>query len=157
MTAPSLRFEDYRRDREIRIHFAEDDGNLVVDAGFDNFVRAQWETLANGQPVRFRFRGVGFDAPIDMKIDLNDEDDCETGNLCLAINIDSWLLSNFVDPIQLSYSRGDRRLLRYSGISNLRDAGGDSMNVDIYYVYPDSEQASSSEDVVYNLTDQPQR
>lgn len=156
VTAPALVLNDYRHDRVIRIPFTDDSGDLVVDAGFDNFVRAQWDTLASGELVTFRFRGVGFDSPIDMKIGLSDEGVCDRDALCLAVNIDSWLLSKFVEPIQLTYSRDDRRLQRYSGISNLKGAGGESMTVDIIYEYPNTgTQAASGDDIVLNLTAQP--
>lgn len=156
MTAPSLVMTDYRRDREIRIPFTEESGLFVVDAGFDNFVRAQWDTLADGQPVTFRFRGVGFDSPVSMKIGVDDGRDCNPENLCLAVNIDSWLLSSFIDPIRLSYTRNDRRLLRYSGISNLRDESGEALYVDIHYVYP-ATPAPQGDDVAYNLATEPGR
>lgn len=156
-TSPSLVLKDYRRDAEVRIPSAVDNAQ-VVDAGFDNFVRAQWDTLADGETVTFRFRGVGFDSPLDMKIGIDDKTDCDPANLCLAVNIDSWLLSSFLDPIQLHYSRSDRRLQRYSGISNLKGATGESLDVDIYYAYPDAGSTTpSSDELVYTLATGPGR
>jgi hypothetical protein len=135
--SPALVMVDFRRDSEVRIPFIAND-ELVVDAGFDNFVREQWDTLSAGQTVSFQFQGVGFDSPLDMKIGAATDADCADSQLCLAVNIDSWLLSAFVDPIQLYYSRDGRELQRYSGISNLKGDRGESMDVDIFYEYQDA-------------------
>jgi hypothetical protein len=142
--SPALVMVDYRRDTEVRIPSAGSE--LVVDAGFDNFVRAQWEALAAGDTVTFRFQGVGFDSPLDMKIGAGADSDCTAAQLCLAVNIDSWLLSAFVAPIELYYSREDRTLQRYSGVSNLKGERGESLDVDIFYEYMASGLPATAED-----------
>jgi len=137
--SPALIMEDHRTARKIRI----DTGNeeLVIDAGFDNFVRGQWEALDAGERVNFRFQVAGFDAPLAMDIVRSDAPGCTTRELCLEVRADSWLVRAFVEPIQLAYSRTDRKLRRYSGISNLRDEQGESMDVDIFYEYGDTASA----------------
>ncbi len=131
--APALVFRDYRLDREIAIN--DPDTNAVIDAGFDNFVRLQWQDLAEGEEVRFPFRLLGREDPIKMRA--SKATGCEDGNLCLEIELDSWLLGNFVDPIQLTYEEGSQRLLRFQGISNLRNDQGRRQNVEILYQYND--------------------
>ncbi|MEE4662179.1 MAG: hypothetical protein V2J89_17040 [Halieaceae bacterium] len=131
--APNLTFEDFRLDRQITIE--KPDPEAVVDAGFDNFVRLQWEDLTDGEQVRFPFRMVGRDEPISMRASRSDE--CEQDKLCLQIRLDSWLLGSFLDPIRLVYDKDSQRLLRFRGISNLRTAEGRTQKVDITYRYPD--------------------
>lgn len=131
---PSLVMTDYRRGEEVRVP-ASDQDNLVVDAGFDNYVRRIWEVLDAGDKTKFSFLVVGFDKPIKMMARRSNTDDCAAAELCLEINLDSWLLGKFIAPIELSYSRADRRLLRFSGISNIKDVNGESLHVDIHYQY----------------------
>jgi len=146
MTSPALTIRDYRDGQEFRLDPA--DGSIVVDAGFDNFVREQWRTLMLGDPVYFRFQIAGFDSPLEMNIVRRDQPGCSGDELCLSVNFNSWLLGAFVSPIELSYARGDRKLLRYSGISNLRDGTGELMDVDIRYEYADPEPVPEKSNAV---------
>jgi hypothetical protein len=132
--SPSLTMTDYRRDMQLRIP-ASEQSNVVVDAGFDNYVRSIWEDLDAGNKATFPFLVAGFDKPVKMKALRNDSNDCTSAELCLEINLDSWFLGMIIDPIELSYSRADRKLRRFSGISNIKDEDGDSLNVDIHYQY----------------------
>lgn len=135
--SPSLLMTDYRSGVESRVTASEQE-NLVVDAGFDNFVRSIWDTLDAGDNAKFPFLVVGFDKPINMKALRSSAGDCTAAELCLDIKLDSWFLGMIIDPIELSYSRAQRRLLRFSGISNIKDENGESLNVDIHYQYEDA-------------------
>ena len=67
----------------------------------------------------------------------NRRDECEDGKLCLQIRLDSWLLGSLIDPIQLTYDERSQRLLRFEGISNLKNDAGRSQKVRIRYRYSD--------------------
>jgi hypothetical protein len=129
--APALLFEDMRRERELRV---EPDGGtgLVVDGGFDNFIRSRWDELETGIPVKFPFLVVGREDPLSMQASVAE---CDPGQLCLEVALDSWFLQMLVAPIQLTYDRDSRRLLRFRGISNIASASGASLSVDIRYSY----------------------
>ena len=130
---PALSVRDFRRDTRHSIDYpARED--LVVDAGFDNFVRSRWQSLVDGEEVVFPFQVVGLDRPLDMS-GRSVPDDCDEQTLCLEIKVDSWFLGLLAEPIYLAYDRADRSLLRFTGVSNLRNADGDSQDVDIYYHY----------------------
>ena len=135
--APALTFKDFRSDREVTIN--KPDSDAVVDAGFDNFVRLQWQDLAEGEEIRFPFRLVDREDPIKMRA--YREQSCENDKLCLKIRLDSWLLGNLIDPIQLTYDRDSQRLLRFQGISNLKNDSGRSQTVEIEYRYIDGEES----------------
>ena len=70
-----------------------------------------------------------------MKALRSEKVDCKAEQLCLDIQLDSWILAMIVAPIELSYSRSDKRLLHFSGMSNIRDEDGETQNVDIHYEY----------------------
>lgn len=133
---PGLSITDYRSDLELTVA-ASTREDLVVDAGFDNYVRSNWDQLERGDSVRFPFLVAGFDKPIDMRAERETSGDCHSSQLCLQVTVDSWLLGMLVSPIELAYSRHDRTLLRFSGVSNIKGSNGESLNVDIRYQYVD--------------------
>ena len=134
--SPTLVVKDFRGDEQADLTLT---GNpdWVVDAGFDNYVRSNWDTLDSGEVVKFPFLVPGFEKPLNMRARRTDEDSCFAAELCLEIVLDSWLLAMLVDPINLSYSRPERKLLRFQGISNIRGVDGESLDVDIRYHYSD--------------------
>jgi hypothetical protein len=142
--APAFRFEDSRsghaegliRGRDTLEVFArsgagatrraasvEGEG-LVADAGFDEFVRARWDALEGGAAldapflvpsrldhVPFRVRKVG-----ETQVG---------GESASVIRLSLAGLLRFVLPdIDVSYRKRDRALVRYRGLTNVRDAAG---------------------------------
>ena len=142
LQAPALFVQDFRRTTETRLE-TDVDPELVVDAGFDNFVRSRWDTLEQGDRIGFPFLIVGRDAPLDMVARSVGDSDCAMEELCLQVELDSWLLRMVVPPIQLTYDREQRRLLRFRGISNIRDPDGKNLKVDIRYRYLGLQTAST--------------
>ena len=134
MVGPSLVMSDYRNQKEISIPASQND-NLVIDAGFDNFVRRSWDELNDGKKISFPFLPAGFDKPLNMRALRSDTIDCDPKQLCLDIEMDSWILAMIVDPIELSYLRSSKRLLHFRGMSNIRDEDGETQSVDIHYEY----------------------
>lgn len=102
---------------------------LVADAGFDEFIRANWETLVSGQsvPLRFavpsRLQAFGFRVASQGSMDFHGEP-VERFRLRLG-----GLLGWFAPHIDVDYGRDDQRLLRFEGISNLRSDDGKSQLV----------------------------
>ncbi|GIX35952.1 MAG: hypothetical protein KatS3mg126_1731 [Lysobacteraceae bacterium] len=107
--------------------------SLVVDAGFDEFVRAKWDALASGQalPLRFlipsRLAVWGFRLRQTGRSERYGE---AARDFRLAV---SGLLGWFADPIEVSYRERDRRLMRFSGMSNLRRSPEENFVVEIVF------------------------
>lgn len=133
--APQLLINDYRSQRELVVEAVAEAG-LVVDAGFDNFIRNNWQTLGDSGTVNFKFLVPGRNKALRMRARQAQSGECEAGKLCLEVGLNNWLLGALTDPILLTYSRDSRRLLRYRGISNLASNDGESQMVDIRYIYP---------------------
>ncbi len=108
-----------------------DVAGMVADAGFDEFVRAHWEALDAGDAlvvpflvpsrldtVRFRVRKAG-ETTIDGR-------PASVFRLSVASPL-GW----FLPDIDVSYRRQDQRLLRYRGVTNLRDGAGDMISAQI--------------------------
>ncbi len=134
LSAPSLTFEDFRTETIVQVVRPPRPG-LVIDAGFDHFVRMHWTELDAGVRLPFQFLPAGRDAPLNMIASRALRSNCPATQLCLQIALQSRLFSLFVDPIRLTYTRATRRLLRYTGLSNIADAAGGTLDVDIFYTY----------------------
>jgi hypothetical protein len=103
----------------------------VIDAGFDEWVRAQWSTLLKGEPVPMAFlvpsrlRSYGFKVramtPVSPTVQ------------SFRLRLSGWL--GWLAPsIEVSYATADQRLLRFTGPSNIRDDRGESpLVVDIRF------------------------
>jgi len=116
--------------------------DLVADAGFDEFVRARWESLESGDAlvvpflvpsrldtVKFRVRKAG-ETTIDGQA-------ASVIRLSLASPL-GW----FLPDIDVSYRRSDRRLLRYRGVTNIRDDTGDMISAQIDFAEADRSAAA---------------
>ena len=143
LQGPSLEMQDLRRGETVRVQgdLGED---VVVDAGFDHYVRLRWEQLARGDTVRFAFLVAGRDAPLDMAASRLDSQSCPPMRVCFRVALDNWLLSRLVSPISLEYDERSRRLLQFRGVSNIRDVDGSSQQVRIEYSYPASSAEGST-------------
>jgi hypothetical protein len=118
---------------------------LVADTGFDEFVRANWLRLMNGQPLQIRFlvpsrlKDYAFLAQ-HLRSEPLEGEPAEVFRLRLS-GISGW----FRGSIEVSYSAAEHVLLRYEGLSDLRDAAGDNFQTQIDFPLsarkPSSEQA----------------
>lgn len=118
---------------------------LVIDAGFDHFVRQHWDDLVNGQRLSFEFPSVHEQTLFQLRIrqDVCDRSLQEQAARCFLIEPDNWLARLFVDGIELAYQQSSRRLIRYSGMANV--LSGDAENrVQIEYRYPVSTREATA-------------
>ena len=94
--------------------------NLVVDAGFDEFVRQHWDALQAGKSVsleflvpsrlsayKFKLRKVRSETMFDEPASVFE----------LAV---SGMLGWFADPLEAGYRDSDRRLMHFKGLTNIR-------------------------------------
>lgn len=130
---PAVVMRDLRTGKEHQVP-VQQDADVVVDSGFDNYVRLRWSDLQNGKELSFPLKVLTLDRPVRMRAAVL-EQDCDAQHLCLTVEVDSWLLGLLADPISLRYSRSDQRLLYFGGVSNIKSAEGDSQVVEIHYDY----------------------
>ena len=109
---------------------------LVVDAGFDGFVRENWQSLQAGQAVSFYYAFPSRQQLVRLAIRADSGDACQddTQRSCFQIKPASWVLTLFVAPINLVYDQ-QKRLLQFSGLSNIKGNDGQPQNVVIRYRY----------------------
>lgn len=97
---------------------------LVSDAGFDEFVRNHWAELEAGKTVRFPFLIPSRLDYLGFKVKKHREQRLE-GELVSVIRLNlSGVLGWFLPYIEVYYRKRDRILMRYEGLTNIRDTNG---------------------------------
>ena len=104
---------------------------LVADAGFDAFVRGNWQTLIAGQSLGMHFlvpsrlRDMSFEVQ-HVRSDRTDGIPVEVFRLKL-----SGILGWVVPSIDVYYGAADHDLIRYVGLSDLRNTANDNFSAKI--------------------------
>lgn len=94
---------------------------MAADSGFHTLLRDNFERLMAGENARFKLLVAGnLDAFSFRARKVGDTEVDGERAVHLRVEPDS-LLRLLVDPLELFYEPGERRLLEYRGISNIRD------------------------------------
>ena len=161
LISPSFQYRDKRTEQEIEVvvdnefvtYRSKKDGvaawkegdrfkiesPLVIDAGFDFFIREQWGALVAGDKVKFQFAVPASLLTIGMSIRETRCDASPEKFLCLRIKPSNMVFAMLVDPIDLIYYRNNQRLFRYIGQSDIHDDNDDAYQVNIVFEYIDDE------------------
>lgn len=105
--------------------------DLVADAGFDVLVRENWDSLVAGETVRFQFLVPSRLDYLGFKVSMIDQaqiDGKAARTFRLALG---GVLGLVVSGIDVSYDATSRTILRFSGLSNVRDPEGENYVVRI--------------------------
>lgn len=106
----------------------------IVDAGFNNFVQEQWDSLMGGATLEMNF---GVPSKLDyyqFRLYKDSESMIDGRNVVvMKCDIDNFFLRIFVKPIVLTYDRESHRMVSYEGISNINNVDGKSYVVQILY------------------------
>jgi hypothetical protein len=118
--------------------------DAVVDAGFDNFVRAHWDALKPGVSLPLSFIVPSKLSAIDFKVTAVGDDrsgsrDTRRFRLALA----RWY-AGMLPHIDVIYDVQSRELLGYEGIANIR--GADGRNLDVRISFPPQLRAGKISD-----------
>jgi hypothetical protein len=100
---------------------------IVSDAGFDEFVRIHWAELEAGKTVRFPFLIPSRLDFLTFKVKKNREEPVEGAtSAVIRLNL-SGVIGWFLPYIEVSYRKSDKVLLRYKGLTNIRNAAGENL------------------------------
>jgi hypothetical protein len=103
----------------------------VIDAGFDEYVRRHWDALAAGSTLTLPFLVPSKRMFYSFKL-AKVENANNASNLTIRLSLGAWYA--FLLPhIDVVYDRASRRLLRYEGVSNIRDDARKNYNVRIEF------------------------
>lgn len=110
---------------------------VVIDAGFDEYVRQNWDALLAGEKQSFLFPFAERSKLLELRIRSASCSYPTDTDQCFKLELSNWFFRMLVAPIELGYDPEQRRLLRYRGLSNIGDGKGNGSVVDIRYVYKD--------------------
>ncbi len=110
---------------------------VVIDAGFDEFVRAHWDQLLEGDDKTFLFPFASRASLVKLQISPTACSYATETDQCFQLEMSNWLFRMLAAPIELGYDPATRRLTRYRGLSNIGDGSGGGQEVDIQYRYSD--------------------
>ena len=102
----------------------------VIDGGLTYFFIKNWSRLLNNEIVEFNFIAPSkldyfrFRVSKNAIVDLGNRK-----GLQLKLEVNSFLLRAFVDPILITYDLENKKILSYKGISNINDDNGKSYSV----------------------------
>ncbi|MDX1558573.1 MAG: hypothetical protein R3193_06690 [Marinobacter sp.] len=105
--------------------------DTVVDSGFDNFVRQNWESVLAGEPVEFRFLGPTRGEHYGFVLE-RVENDWVGADHVVQIRPTGMVLRFLVDPIVLGYSNSGA-LSDYLGLTNIRKNQDENYTAHIRY------------------------
>jgi hypothetical protein len=105
---------------------------LVVDAGFDRLVAANWDRLVAGEPLLADFAVPSRLTCLTIQVEKT-EDGVLDGEpvVTFRMRFKNPLLKLLAGPIDVTYHRDERFLMRYEGLSNVRDSRGNNYTVRI--------------------------
>lgn len=118
--------------------------DLVVDAGFDEFLRGNWQRLMAGQMLSMpflvpgRLRDMRFQV-LHLRADAADGAPAEVFRLRL-----SGLWGYLVPDIDVYYAAADRVLVRYVGLTDLRNASNENFQAEITFPRADRSAADAA-------------
>jgi hypothetical protein len=106
--------------------------NQIVGQGFHHFIVNNLETIDAGKILKVR---MVLPAQLDDYKFRIRKKEREGDIITIRLEIDNWLFRLFAPNIDTDYHLPSKRLLRYKGISNLKDASGKYKEVTIEYNY----------------------
>ena len=111
---------------------------VVIDAGFDFFIRDNWQKLVSGNVKYFQFPLVSRAQLISLRVKKSLCQYETSTDQCFSLEPSNWLFRMLASPIELGYDSTLMRLNRYRGLSNINDDNGDGLVVDIKYQYQET-------------------
>lgn len=170
-SAPAIDFIDYRSEAAIRTQYGSSntgrspellqvsfrgfdseqlrkvdvraDDSLIADAGFDVYIRQNWDELTENSRLVANFLVPSRLDTVRVALNEVSTDTCRVraeNTHCFEVRPAGMLrlVSWFVDPIRVAYDGNSRRLIMYDGMGNIADDDGENRSVLIRYEYSGS-------------------
>lgn len=103
----------------------------VVDAGFDRYLREHWDALVGGEQPVIPFLVPSEQRFLPFKV-RRLTDATARGETRFRLTLSAWY--GFLAPsMDVTYDAATRELRRYTGLTPVRDAGGDNLDVRIEF------------------------
>lgn len=104
--------------------------NLVVDGGFNYYIKGNWDRLVSGETKVFNF---AVPSQLDYFSFRLYKESQKNDAVVFRMEPDNFVLRKLVDPIRVTYNMSTKRIVKYEGLSNINDKKGKSYLVKIMY------------------------
>lgn len=133
--------------KDVKQTIVDTKASLVIDAGFDNFIRQHWQRLTDGDSMNFAFALPSRGSAVSMSIKQLSHKKCtallavqaegieQAPAECFEIKPKSLLFSVFLKPIKIAYDSSSQKLLAFKGLTSIKDANNKAQTVLIRYEY----------------------
>jgi len=119
--------------------------DLVADAGFDEFVRSHWQPLVDGNTMTMNFLVPSRLEAMAFKVQHIRRDVIEGAPVELFRLKLSGVLGWVAPSIDVYYGSSDHILMRYEGVSDLRDASNENYRAEIDFRASDRRPSADEE------------
>jgi hypothetical protein len=116
---------------------------VVVDAGFDNFVPAHWDGLMRGAPVPLPFLVISRLQVMNFEVQRLHAGRFDGRPTEVFRMKPAGILGLLFSGIDVTYDAADHRLVRYDGLTDVRDASGDNLQANIEFHAGDRKPSSA--------------
>lgn len=112
----------------------------IVDAGFDNFIRANWNDLIAQKNLAVNFASIAHLKTLPLRVSAAPLASCIKGTpqknaaFCFLVEVDNALLRLLLGNIKLVYDQ-QQRLIQFDGVVNIADQQTRSQVAKIQYYY----------------------
>jgi hypothetical protein len=103
---------------------------MIVDGGFNHFIKANWNKIEDGKPVAFY---LTVSAKLDYYKLRVSKLEASGASLKVKIEPDQVVLRWIASPIVITYDISTKRIISYEGKSNITDNNGSNFNVRLIY------------------------
>jgi hypothetical protein len=113
-------------------------GKLVIPAVFNAYVKENWEALAKGDTLEFRFGVWARKETVGFKMfKISEQDDKGQKTFTLKMKPSSFIIAAIVKPLEFTYSNKGEKLISYKGrVAPKKDDGkGNFKDFDAEVVY----------------------
>jgi hypothetical protein len=138
-TLIDLEYKPNERKKTAKVTIAPKEAD-IIDAGFDNFIRANWDELQAGKAIQTHFGSILHQKVLSLRIKAQPEAKCLDKNevaekdFCYVVEIDNALLRLVLGNIKLVYDP-QRRLKKFNGVVNLVNDSESTQSASIFYYY----------------------
>ena len=119
-------------DKTKTISNAED---IVIDAGFSDFIHRNWDDLLSGKTCKFKFSSTSRMSAVGLQVRLKETSEDE---ILFTMTASNPVIRMLLKPILVGYSSETRDLAYYKGVSNIKNDKGKAYNVEIFYQTDDT-------------------
>ena len=110
------------------------DGPVLTGAVTEAFVRERWADLAEGKRVEVSFAVMELERTIGVYLEAK-RLETGPGDLVVTLRPSNFFVSMLVDPIEMTFSGKEKRLVRYRGRTPLKSEGSKSKLMDAEIIY----------------------